>query len=150
VAFDAHRFVTVLWGKIVGEKVSREEFSQWRETQESLLTDAMNMLDFIGAEIDSRLVELDELIDNVKKEILFDNPEFGILYHTDDKSTLDALKAERSGLSKLWNDYIDLQFDGMELEEELDLLKGIRGLPTKTHLADLEKRIGILFGKVKS
>lgn len=66
------------------------------------------------------------------------------LYSLEDQLRLDGLKAEKNAWRKLRHHIIDLQFDAVKLEEELDYLKRSYGLPTKSYLENLQKKIALL------
>lgn len=146
-AINAYNFVKDTWGKIFGERVTAEEWTDWQNGQEYSLRISLDRLHSIGSDIDEAFVAIDNEIDEIKEKVLLYNDPMAsvLLYSMEDKLSLELMQKARSGISKLWNQYIDLQFEGIELEDELNRLKIDGRLPTKTHLANLEKRIETLF-----
>lgn len=122
VATDTYHFAIDVWGKVVGEKATPKERSDWLSDQNKKFQLLMNKLEYIGNKIDSLLMIRDYMGSILEEDV----------------------SQSRSEYKQLWDEYIDLQFDGFELEKEMNDIRRSGTLPTKNHLAKLEKRIAKL------
>lgn len=135
---NTYHFASDLWRKIVGEKVVAEAYPKWIEENNERLNQSLDKLESIAEKIDQDLIEIDEQINSIK------GGKDALDMSVEDKLTLNLLSEERGKLSRLWNMYVDLQFEGFNIEKELKYLKRSGCLATKTHAVNLENRLSKL------
>lgn len=139
-AINTYQFVSGLWGKMLGKRVTADEFSVWYRQQKNSLNTLIQELDCFGEFLDEGMRLNDDEIDQTKND---DN-----LYSLEEKFLLDRLREEKRDLVKLRNEHIDLLFDAVKLKDELVSVKRM-GLPTETHLQELQNKMVVLVDQVR-
>jgi ankyrin repeat protein len=134
-AINTYNFVTGVCKKVFGSKVTQEEYENWYSPQKIALAGSIEKLDLIWDQVEDQIESIDAIIDQIKED--------GV-YTLERKIILDHSRKERSSWVKLRNQVMDLEFDAVELEDELTLLKRSSGLPARAHLKDLEVKISTL------
>jgi Ankyrin repeats (3 copies) len=117
-AADTYHFMSDLWVKTVGEKTSADELSEWLNEQKEILRVAKRALKLISNQMS--WMEIHQKISGLEDE---------------------ALNKTENECKKFRDSYIDLLFDGIELEDKLKFFEKRKFLPTKNYLKKLKKKI---------
>jgi hypothetical protein len=164
IAVNTFGFLSDLWCKSIGDKATKEEFSEWHQYEKNRLIDLSTQLEDMDAIVDEQVKEIEDLILELESagEIDDGHPQIidrdGI-HNSGNFLNLKLFREVNSKWKKLSHQIIDARMDAIELKEELNRLKRSFGLLTKAYLErigekinqkvsfvdELSKQVGLLF-----